>query len=80
MKEGRGNGAKGVTLDEDATKALVRQGQEAGFLTQEEVTVALDELELDTVQIDEFYRALEDVPSHVGVLARDAGFGKRMSA
>ena len=66
MKEGRGNGAKGVTLDEDATKALVRQGQEAGFLTQEEVTVALDELELDTVQIDEFYRALEEL--HIEVV------------
>ena len=66
MKEGRGNGAKGVTLDEDAAKALVRQGQEAGFLTQEEVTVALDELELDTVQIDEFYRALEEL--HIEVV------------
>ena len=66
MNEGRGNGAKGVTLDEDATKALVRQGQEAGFLTQEEVTVALDELELDTVQIDEFYRALEEL--HIEVI------------
>ena len=66
MKEGRGNGAKGLTLDEDATKALVRQGQEAGFLTQEEVTVALDELELDTVQIDEFYRALEEL--HIEVV------------
>ena len=31
LKEGRGNGAKGVTLDEDAAKALVRQGQEAGL-------------------------------------------------
>ena len=49
MHEGRGNGGKGVTLDEDAAKALVRQGQEAGFLTQEEVALALDELELDTV-------------------------------
>ena len=66
LKEGRGNGAKGVTLDEDAAKALVRQGQEAGFLTQEEVTVALDELELDTVQIDEFYRALEEL--HIDVV------------
>ena len=61
MHEGRGDGGKGVTLDDDAAKALVRQGQEAGFLTQEEVALALDELELDTVQIDEFYKQLVEL-------------------
>jgi RNA polymerase primary sigma factor len=66
LQEGRGNGGKGVTLDDDATKALVRQGQEAGFLTQEEVALALDELELDTVQIDEFYRQLDEL--HIEVV------------
>ncbi len=66
MHEGRGNGGKGVTLDEDAAKALVRQGQEAGFLTQEEVALALDELELDTVQIDEFYKQLDEL--HIEVV------------
>jgi len=55
-----------VTLDEDAAKALVRQGQEAGFLTQEEVALVLDELELDTVQIDEFYRQLDEL--HIEVV------------
>jgi RNA polymerase primary sigma factor len=55
-----------VTLDDDATKALVRQGQEAGFLTQEEVALALDELELDTVQVDEFYRQLDEL--HIEVV------------
>jgi len=66
LHEGRGNGGKGVTLDEDAAKALVRQGQEAGFLTQEEVALALDELELDTVQIDEFYKQLDEL--HIEVV------------
>jgi RNA polymerase primary sigma factor len=66
LHEGRGNGGKGVTLDEDAAKALVRQGQEAGFLTQEEVALVLDELELDTVQIDEFYRQLDEL--HIEVV------------
>ena len=61
LQEGRGHGGKGVTLDDDATKALVRQGQEAGFLTQEEVALALDELELDTVQVDEFYKQLDEL-------------------
>ena len=66
MHEGRGNGGKGVTLDEDAAKALVRQGQEAGFLAQEEVALVLDELELDTVQIDEFYKQLDEL--HIEVV------------
>ena len=66
MKEGRGNGARGLTLDEDAAKALVRQGQEAGFVTQEEVVLALDELDLDSAQVDEFYQALEEL--HIEVV------------
>ena len=59
-----------MTLDEDATKALVRQGQEAGFLTQEEVALALDELELDTIQVDEFYKQLDEL--HIEVVEAEA--------
>ena len=67
MAEGRGNGAGAVIpLEEDAVKALVRQGQEAGFLTQEEIALALDELELETAQIDEFYQGLEEL--HIEVV------------
>src|SRR4051812_49876003 len=65
LQEGRGHGGKGVTLDEDATKALVRQGHEAGFLTQEEVALVLDEVELDTVQVHEFYKQLDEL--HIDV-------------
>src|SRR5919108_2503396 len=53
-------------LEEDAAKALIRQGQEAGFLTHEEIALALDELDLDAGQVDEFYQALEEV--HIDVL------------
>jgi len=66
LKEGRGNGARGLTLDEDAAKALVRQGQESGFLRQDEIALALDELDLDTAQVDEFYQALEEL--HIEVV------------
>jgi RNA polymerase primary sigma factor len=67
MTEGRGNGAGAVTLlDEDAAKALVRQGQEAGFLMQEEIALGLDELDLEAAQIDEFYQALEEL--HIEVV------------
>jgi len=55
-----------LTLDDDAAKALVRQGQEAGFLTQEEVALALDELDFDSAQVDEFYQALEEL--HIEVV------------
>jgi RNA polymerase primary sigma factor len=67
MAEGRGNGAGALTLlDEDAAKALVRQGQDAGFLTQEEIALGLDELELEAAQMDEFYQALEEL--HIEVV------------
>jgi RNA polymerase primary sigma factor len=66
VKEGRGNGAPGLTPDDDAAKALVRQGQEAGFLTQDEIALALDELDLDTAQVDEFYQSLEEM--HIEVV------------
>ena len=67
MAEGRGNGAGALTLlEEDAARALVRQGQDAGFLTQEEIALGLDELDLEAAQIDEFYQALEEL--HIEVL------------
>jgi RNA polymerase primary sigma factor len=71
VKEGSGNGAPGLTLDEDAARALVRQGQEAGFLTQDEIALTLDELDLDTAQIDEFYRSLEDLQIEVVETAQE---------
>ncbi|HEY3105967.1 MAG TPA: sigma-70 family RNA polymerase sigma factor [Gaiellaceae bacterium] len=70
MAEGRGNGATVVMLEDDGAKALVRQGQEAGFLTQEEIALALDELDLEAAQIDDFYQVLEEL--HIEVLDADA--------
>ena len=57
---------EGTAERDDSTQALVRQGQEAGFLTQEEVALALDELDLDAGQIDDFYHALEEL--HIEVV------------
>jgi hypothetical protein len=42
-------------LEHESTDALVRQGQEAGFLTTEEISLALDELGLEPADVDEFY-------------------------
>ena len=47
-------------LDHEDARALVRQGQEAGFLTHEEIALALGD-ELEPVQLDEFYSALEEL-------------------
>jgi RNA polymerase primary sigma factor len=54
-----------VTLDYDEARAIVKQGQEAGFLTHEEVALALDELDLDTQELDAFYKELEDLQIEV---------------
>jgi RNA polymerase primary sigma factor len=60
---------EGTAERDDSTQALVRQGQEAGFLTQEEIALALDELDLDAGQIDDFYHALEEL--HIEVVDVD---------
>ena len=60
-----------VSLEQDEARALVRQGQEAGFLTHEEVALALDELGLETDELDAFYRELEEL--HVEVVDEAPG-------
>jgi RNA polymerase primary sigma factor len=50
-----------VILEHDDAKALVRHGQEIGFLTHDEIALALNELDLEPVQLDEFYQALEEL-------------------
>ena len=52
-------------LEHDGAEALVRQGQEAGFLTTEEISLALDEMGLEPSDIDEFYDALEELQIEV---------------
>jgi RNA polymerase primary sigma factor len=53
-----------VILDHEDARALVLRGQEAGFLTHEEIVLALGE-ELEPVQLDEFYAALEEMKIEV---------------
>ena len=52
-------------LEHDGAEALVRQGQEAGFLTTEEISLALDEMGLEPSDIDEFYDTLEELQIEV---------------
>jgi len=52
-------------LETDDAKALIESGREAGQLNADEITVALDELELEPAQIDDFYHALEELQIEV---------------
>jgi hypothetical protein len=58
-------------LDHEDARALVRQGQEAGFLTHEEIALALGD-DFEPIQLDEFYTALEELHIEVVDEAGDA--------
>jgi RNA polymerase primary sigma factor len=53
-------------METDEAKALLDTGRENGQLTADEIAVALDELDLEPGQIDDFYHALEEL--HVEVV------------
>src|SRR5215204_948709 len=61
--------APGGVLDLDEAWELLQAGRQAGKLTAEEVTLTLDELSLDTAQIDEFYGHLEEL--HIEVVQEE---------
>jgi RNA polymerase primary sigma factor len=52
-------------LDTDEARALLDSGRAAGRLDAEEIALALDELGLDTAQMDEFYSALDEAQIEV---------------
>jgi len=58
--------APGGVLDVDEAWELLQAGRQAGKLSAEEITLTLDELSLDTGQIDEFYGHLEEL--HIEVV------------
>ena len=53
-------------LETDDAKALLEAGKENGQLSADEIAVALDELDLEPAQIDDFYHALEEL--HIEVV------------
>jgi len=60
-----GRGVKAL-LETDDAKALLETGRENGQLSADEIAVALDELDLEPAQIDDFYHALEEL--HIEVV------------
>jgi RNA polymerase primary sigma factor len=53
-------------LETDEAKGLLETGREAGSLSTDEIALALGELDLDAAQVDDFYRALEEL--HIDVV------------
>ncbi len=52
-------------LASEQAKGLIEAGKTAGALRTEDIASALDELELDTEQLDEFYTALDELQIEV---------------
>ena len=58
-------GPRVAVLETEEAKGLLEIGQEAGTLTAEEIALALDELDLDAGQIEDFYHALDELQIEV---------------
>jgi RNA polymerase primary sigma factor len=56
-------------LESEEARNLLEAAQAAGSVNQEEIALALDELDLDAAQIDDFYRTLEELHIEVVVPA-----------
>ena len=52
-------------LETDEAKGLLESARQTGSLNATEIALALDELELDTAQIDDFYHALDELQIEV---------------
>jgi RNA polymerase primary sigma factor len=56
---------KVAVLETEEARTLLEAGREAGSLTADEITLALDELDLDAGQLDDFYQALDELQIEV---------------
>jgi RNA polymerase primary sigma factor len=54
-----------AVLETEEARTLLEAGREAGSLSADEITLALDELDLDAGQIDDFYQALDELQIEV---------------
>src|SRR6266508_766556 len=53
-------------LETEEAKGLLESGRVSGSLSADEIALALDELELDAAQLDDFYTALDEL--HIEVV------------
>jgi RNA polymerase primary sigma factor len=61
-----GRAAIAEVLETEEAKGLLESGRETGSLSAEEIALALDELDLDAAQLDDFYSALDEL--HIEVV------------
>jgi RNA polymerase primary sigma factor len=57
-------------LETEEARGLLEAAQSSGTVNADEIAVALDELDLDAAQIDDFYHALEEL--HIEVVTAEA--------
>jgi RNA polymerase primary sigma factor len=57
----RAAGAVTEVLESEEARNLLEAAQAAGSVSQDDIALALDELDLDAGQIDEFYKTLEEM-------------------
>jgi RNA polymerase primary sigma factor len=62
---GTGTAPVEYVLDTDEARTLLETGRAAGKLGTDEIALALDELDLDAAQMDEFYSALDEAQIEV---------------
>jgi RNA polymerase primary sigma factor len=58
-------GTRVAVLETDEARTLLEAGKESGSLSADEITLALDDLDLDAGQIDDFYQALDELQIEV---------------
>ena len=56
-----GRSAAPEALESEEARNLLEAAQAAGSVNQDEIALALDELDLDAGQVDDFYRTLEEL-------------------
>jgi RNA polymerase primary sigma factor len=63
--EAVGGRAVADVLETDEARGLLEAAQHAGSVNADDIALALDELELDTAQIEDFYHALDELQIEV---------------
>jgi RNA polymerase primary sigma factor len=69
-----------AVLETDEAKTLLEAGKESGSLTADEITLALDELDLDAGQIDDFYQALDELQIEVVAVEEEEAVAEEVEA
>jgi RNA polymerase primary sigma factor len=59
-------------LESEEARNLLEAAQAAGSVSQDDIALALDELDLDAGQIDEFYKTLEEMQVEIVPSAEEA--------